>query len=327
MRLSIIIPFADEWPQVIFTIQSIAQTLLGRIDFEIIAVDNECKELRDQINKKVDRARQADGGLADDLENKSRKSTEAIKACAKYNNWLRYENYSKKLSHWQAKNLGVSVSIGDILWFCDAHCIAGRNSVYDMLIEYEKNYDKYNGTIHLPLTYKILEPRKLIYKLVFKWETAEIHYSFTGFREAQKPYEVSVMSTCGMMISREIFNEIGGWPTELGIYGGGENFINFTTAVMGKKKWIYPLGVLHHHGEGRDYHWYYDDQVRNKMIAMYIYGGETLVRRFIQNTKGRPDTLKNICDDVIQKCKDHRELVKRKQVMTIDQWATKWLNK
>jgi hypothetical protein len=131
------------------------------------------------------------------------------------------------------------------------------------------------------------------------------------------------MSTCGMMISRQIYDKLGGWPKELGIYGGGENFINFTLGTFDMKKWIYPTEPLFHHGDSRDYYWNYDDHVKNKMIAIYLYGGQELVRRFSQNTKGRPEVLSKFCEDVIAKCEKHRKHIKQNQVMTINQWYNK----
>jgi glycosyltransferase involved in cell wall biosynthesis len=333
MKLSIIIPYVNEYPQVIFTIQSIAQSLVDRLDFEIIAIDNYCEDFKNQFEegiKKVSSKMPDDPSIkrwVEDEINKVKKGTESVKACQRHNKWLRYENYTEKLSHWQAKNLGVQVSSGDILWFCDSHCVVSRDAVYNMVQDYMENYERYDGTLHLPLTYKILESRKLIYKPVLNFDTAEIHYSFTPYRPpCEGPFEVACMSTCGMMISREIFDLVGQWPRELGIYGGGENFMNFTLSVLGKRKWIYPNGTLFHHGDSRGYHWFYDDHVRNKMIAMYIYGGQALVRKFSKNTKGRPEALKKICADVINKCSDHRAYIKSKQVTSIEEWAKNWVN-
>jgi glycosyltransferase involved in cell wall biosynthesis len=335
MKISVIVPYLNEYPQIIFTLQSIAQALKNKCDFEVIAIDNYCAEFDDQHEVGLKRITDQFSGQGLDVppaiadwvkerRNRVKKGTAAVKACDRHNPWLKYLNYDKKMSHWQAKNMGVANSDGEILWFCDSHCVAPAFSVYEMFKEYSENLDKYDGSMHLPLTYKILESRRLIYKLAWNWDRAEIHYSFTGFRDATEPYEVPCMSTCGMMISRDLFYKLGGWPTELGIYGGGENFINFSLAVMGKKKWIYPGAALHHHGDSRGYHWLYDDHVRNKCIAMYCYAGKEVTRRFMSNTKGRQEALDQIYEDVIAKCKDHRALIKAQQVMTIDQWAKGW---
>ena len=295
----------NEFPQVIFTIQSIAQELKDRVDFEILAVDNYCEEVKAQ-NRERDK-----GG-------------EAVEASLRGNPWLKYLKYEHKLSHWQSKNLGVQRANSDILFFSDSHCIIGRDVLYKMYKYYREHHERMNGSLHLPLTYKILESHKTQYKLVIDEARAEYHYSLTGYKHAEEPYEVPVSSTCGMMMTKKLYNELGGWPVELGIYGGGENFTNFTKAILGKKKWMFPGGPLFHHGEKRNYHWNRDDYVRNRCIATYMFGGEKLAQKMMQNTKGSQAVLQAIYQDVITKCATHREYIKKQQVISIQDWAKQW---
>ena len=305
-KLSVVIPFCNEYPQLMWTVQSVAQDLIGRAEFEIIAINNYCDEVKAQ-NREEDK-----GG-------------ETIKVCQRGNPWLKYLEYKDKLSHWQSKNLGVMNSTGDILWFVDAHCAISRDALFRMFHYYIDNEDKINGSLHLPLTYKILEWHRLIYKLGGEPEKGDLHYSFTGYRAADEPYEVPCMSTCGMMISRKVYDKLGGWPVELGIYGGGENFINYTLAVLGMKKWIMTGGhTLFHHGEKRGYHWNGDDMIRNRFIANYMFGGDKWLTLMRDNRKGKKEVLQKIYEDVKATCKGHRELIKRQQVIPIEEWLSKW---
>ena len=303
-------PFCNEYPQVMFTVQCIGQELLGRVDFELIAVNNYCEEVAAQ-DREEDK-----GGIT-------------IKACQRGNPWLKYVEYTDKLSHWQSKNLGVKSSTGDILWFVDAHCMLSRDALFNMFNTYVKMEHELDGSLHLPLTYKILEWHRLIYKMVGEIEKGDLHYSFTGYRDnsanGNVPYEVPCMSTCGMMISRKIYDELGGWPVELGIYGGGENFINYTLAVLGKKKWIMAGdGTLFHHGEKRGYHWNGDDMIRNRFIANYMFGGDKWLSLMRDNRKGKKEVLQNIYKDVKAACEGHRKLIKSNQVISIEEWLSKW---
>lgn len=303
MELSVIIPFCNEYPQNMFTIQSIAQELRGRVDFEIIAVNNYCDEVKAQ-------GRDEDKGF------------EAIKACQRGNPWLKVLSYKDKLSHWQAKNMGVQVSSAPVLWFCDAHCIVSRDALFNMFSWYRDNHEALGGTLHLPLTYKILEYHTLIYKLAANLDHGDVHYSFTPFRPSDAPYRVPCMSTCGMMMSRALYDEVGGWPIELGIYGGGENFMNFTLAVLGKTVNIFPAGPLFHHGEKRGYHWNGDDYTRNRTIATYIFGGRDLATRFIEHRKGSKEVLRSILDDVLDKARLRRGIIKSMQKISIEDWIS-----
>lgn len=304
-ELSVIIPFCNEYPQVLFTVQNIAQELRDRVDFEIIAVNNFCEEVAKQGKKE-------DPGA------------DALRATVRQNPWLKVLDFRDRLSHWQAKNLGVRESSGRVLWFCDAHCIVSRNSLSRMFWWYVGRHKRLNGTLHLPLTYKITEARRLIYKLVADLDHGWVHYSFTPYREASEPYSVPCMSTCGMMMARDLYDELGGWPTELGIYGGGENFVNFTLAVLGKTVNIMPGGPLFHHGAPREYFWNYTDHKRNQIIAAYLYGGRTFAELFTQHCKGDQKVLQAVASDVFAKCADHRRGIKDRQKIEIGDWVRKW---
>jgi len=306
-KLSVIVPFVNEYPQLLFTVQSIYQDLHDRCDFEIIVINNFCDEVKAQ-------------GQVED------KSFEAVLAARAVNPWLKVLHYKNKLSHWQAKNLGVQNSTGDILWFCDAHCVVSRGTLWKMFEYYTRTHEEINGTLHLPLTYKLLESHKLIYKLVYNPDIGELHYSFTGYREpTDRPhYQVPCMSTCGMMITRKLYDGLGGWPELLGIYGGGENFINYTLAILGKTINIFGGNPLHHHGEKRSYSWYYDDYTRNRIIASYMFGGKKLAAKYTVHRKGKTTVNQNILNEVLIKCKDQREMIKSKQVISIEDWVKKW---
>lgn len=290
-----------------FTLRSISDELWGRVDFELIAVNNFCQEAAAQ-------GREEDKGGGQ------------VEGCARFYPWLKPFRYQDKLSHWQAKNFGVQHSTGEFLWFCDAHCMIMRDALVKMYEYYKEHHEELNGTLHLPLSYHILEAHRLIYKLVTDWSRGELHYSFSSYREPEDglPYKVPCMSTCGMLMTRKLFDELGGWPRELGIYGGGENFLNFTLAVLGKNVHIMPGNHLCHHGDKRGYSWNYDDHTRNRAIANYMVGGVDLARDFIDNRRGSKRVLYRILNDVLDKCRQHRGIIEGKQVITIQDWAKQW---
>lgn len=346
--LSIIIPFAGEYPQVLFTIQATAQMLLPtKVPFEIIAVDNHCGMLAGQAEDIASGcAKNLERKLIDDAEDLTaedmfevhnkvppvyeNRSGAAIQASAKGNEWLKYLKYDRRLSHWRAKRVGVEESEYDTLLFMDAHVVP-TPAVADMFMHYrfKKTYGDNGkfyfdlGTMHMPLTYKILEWHRLVYKLVIQNEYFYT-YSFTPLRNTKEVFEVPCMSTCGMMIGRHIYDRIGGWPEGLGVYGGGENFMNYTLAVCGFKKFIYPFTTLFHHGDRRDYHYYGDDMIGNRMIAHYLFGGEELLSNFVRIAKGRQTTLQQIARRVKAQHEQHRGIIKNEQKISIEEWAKQW---
>lgn len=348
-ELSIIIPFAGEYPQVLFTIQAVAQSLLTTgLDFEILAVDNHCMELEQQwqtANTKASYAvMEAMNERSPDSEiprhfvsvpdfkkgldqvprcHQSNKAGEAIKAAAKGNPWLRYIAFDGWLSHWECKRIACEEAKADTFLFLDAHVVpsAGIDKMY-----HAYQYFRGDGTFHMPLTYKILEWRKLIYKLVI--ENDFWGYSFTGYQPTpeNQPLEVPCMSTCGMMISREIYDSVGGWPKYMLAYGGGENFINYALSYCGYNKWIFPAITLHHHGEKRDYHYTFDGQVWNRMVAHYLFGGKDILEKMLIHQKGRPEVLDRFKRQIYSNhhYKKHRDIIKENGGIDLMKWRADW---
>jgi len=308
-KLSVIIPFAQEHPQVAFTVQAIYCELKDKCDFEIIVIDNHCAELQAQLDEQG-KKRDDGGKYMSTLATADRP-------------WLKYLAYSEKLSHWNAKNLGVANSDGEFLFFVDSHCIPSQGSLINMFNYYLEYHRRLCGSLHLPLSYMLEKPGlELTYKLISDLEHGVVHYQFTRYKDAKAPYGVPCMSTCGMMITREIYDMLGGWPVELGIYGGGEHFTNFTMATMGLFINIFPTRPLYHYAAPRGYHYNYNDYHRNRCIATYIFGGEDLAYRYITNIKGDPMVKESIFHTVVGSKKTilHRRHVKDQQIMTIEEW-------
>lgn len=302
MDLSIIIPGCNEFPQHAFTIQSVITTLkYTDLKWEVIYVDNKSK-----------------------YEVKNKEKLAFLNGKAR--NWLKTVHWNDKLSHWCAKNVGIENTTGKVLLFMDAHCIVEPNAIYDMWNYYVENYDEINGSLHMPISYMLDRPgTELVYQCLYERQKGIVHYSFRRMFERSKVFKVPCMSTCGMMMSRDIMeNELGKWPWELGIYGGGENFINYVLAVLGRDVNIWPYNPIHHYAFDRGYSWNYDDWVRNRMIAIYMAGGEEWIDLFrsglIELGKGRPEVLKKIRDDVVAKCDQQRADIKKKAVLTLEEW-------
>jgi len=306
MKLSVIIPTVLEFPQVLFTVRAVLEECKG-LDFEVVVIDNYCEEVAMQCEgKPIDR------------------SSAQLEAQSRYIPQLTYLKYQNKLSHWQAKNVGCKAATGDVFLFLDSHTMPSRDSIQKAFQYFAHHREELNGTLHLPLSYHIMENKRLIYKMVDEQERGWLHYSFTGYRDDPMPYEVPCMSTCGMFMGRDTYAQLGGFPTALGIYGGGENFVNYCLSVIGKKKWIFPGVTLHHHGDKRGYHWNYDDHLKNKAVAMYCVGGLTWLKRFFEFAKGRPETLKKMQDYVIKTTEDHCKLIEAQKVIEIEDWINAW---
>ena len=183
-----------------------------------------------------------------------------------------------------------------------------------------------NGSVHMPLTYHILEKQRLMYQTKVHLEIGELHYTFKNMEKEQwhRMIEVPVMSTCGMMIHKKYFEMALAWPSQLGIYGGGENYINYVMAIMGLKKYVYDADPLCHLGDRRSYHWNADDYNCNRIIANYCVGGEELALKYTNQMRGSKRRAHHLLQEVIVANKRRREEIKRRQKLSIEQWLEDW---
>ena len=305
MDLSIIIPGCNEFPQHAFTIQNVITTLkYSDLKWEVVYIDNKSQY---QVKNDQKRAFLDRKGLP----------------------WLKVVHWDEKLSHWCAKNVGIENTTGKTLLFMDAHCIVEPGAIENMYRYYIDNYQALNGSLHMPIQYMLDRPgTDLIYQCIYDREKGIVHYSFRRMTERKEVHKVPCMSTCGMMMSREIMeNELGKWPWELGIYGGGENFINYTLAVLGRDVNIWPYQPIYHYAFDRGYSWNYDDWVRNRMIAIFMAGGMEWLELFSEGLasigKGRPEVLKKLMYSVVNTCSEQRDHIKELAKYTLEQWWRK----
>jgi glycosyltransferase involved in cell wall biosynthesis len=276
--ISAIVPACNEYPQIFFTVQS----LLNEGADEVIVIGNKCTD----------------------------KTTPYFSNLR--NPKVKYFVRDDKLSHWQAKNLGIEKSSGDVLFFCDAHCIIQG-------LQKLANFIKDGmGGVHCVINY-MLDPHDLIYAI----KPEKFGYSFCSAPKSAEPYKVPVMSTCGMMVSRKVVEELGGWNTELGIYGGGESYLLWKHTTCGYDHWVCPKAHCWHYAEKRGYSWNYNDYVRNTFIAAYCIGGEQWLNQQVEQRKekDRPNVIDGIADDVRTVCKADRDFIAGKQVKTFDDFV------
>ena len=302
MDLSIVIPGCNEFPQNAFTLQNVITTMKhSDLKWEVIYIDNQSK-----YEVKNDKKRAF-------LDGKGRP-------------WLKVIQWDDKLSHWCAKNVGIENSTGEVLLFMDAHCIVEPGAIENMCHYYKANRAGLNGSLHMPIQYMLdVQGRDLVYQCIYERAKGIVHYSFRRATEREGIYKVPCMSTCGMMISRQIMvDELGMWPWELGIYGGGENFINYTMAVLGHDINIWPYHPIHHYAFDRGYSWNYDDWVRNRMIAIFMAGGMEWLELFSDGLasigKGRPEVLKKLVYSVVNTCSEQRDSIKKIAKLTLEEW-------
>lgn len=342
-EVSVVIPFANEGQNVVFTAQALVEELTGFCKFEVLLIDNQSdwyidcsvKNERLSLHQNLEQPYRIRSRAAFQGPPGSKNDGAIINTLLFRNRTIRYLQFDAKQSHWNAKNWGVVNSKGKYIFFLDAHCIMNRDGLRSMvkfMRDSEAKGEKVGGA-HAYIRY-MLDSRSLEYRpqkdkffgyqfcTHQTWEKVE-----NGKRvlyTPDRPYKVCVMSTCGMMTPRTILQELGPWHPEFGSYCGGEGYANFKTSTCGYHHWIVPTAVCWHWAEKRGYSWRHDDYVRNEQIAAYVCGGERALQFCIDGRKATAGVCA-IAEGVREKCKAERGFIKSRQVEDLEEYFDRWV--
>jgi len=262
-EVSIIIPSRNEFKNLIWTLQGL-QLELQDVDYEIIVVLNQCEEKEQERLLKYWPV-----------------STGRLKVLA----------YDEKPSCWQARNFGASQARGDYLLFCDSHVLLTPGSLRGAL----KYHREFKGILHFGINYWLDHPERTLFQ--YKWQPQKFWGAWTRIKPEPPDYRILMSGLAGTMIDRSIFQELGGFHPALGIYGGGEPYLDLKTQMHGYQVRCHPDYQLYHLAERRGYCWNNDDLWRNFMIASYALGGN--------------EYLKPVYDHYHDVCNGHQKYIDR----------------
>lgn len=300
MDCSVVITTCNEYPKVCFAVQSAIVELQENFNYEVLVVDNlSTDETKDHFTELR-------------------------------NNKVKYFPYAEKQSHWCAKNHGIKNSTGKYVFFLDAHCILGKDTLKNMigfLDKKEQNNEKI-GAVHCYHNAIMMnQPKEYelkFGKLAYRFMTAQ-----TILNGKKEPYQIGVATTDGMMVPRKVFDELGAWHPEFGIRAGGEAYMNFKQSTCGFGHWMHPKANFYHFkGKKYGYHPIYTDWARNNFICAYTIGGKEwldyVYKIYVGKKKISKETGDLFYSDIMKKCQVEMEFIKSKQEISLTDYFKKW---
>jgi len=302
-----VLSVCNEIPHVFYTIASLREELPDHCDYEIIVVNNSSTDTF-KVGKD-------ENTLEECLTNFG---------MVKHMEEIKHIRYDGKLSHWCAKNKGIEEAKGRNIFFLDAHCIVGKNSLKNQ-IEFLDNFKGKIGGVHC-----YHHPMLMSFK-TFDHDCRKIRWLYRFRRVVnkdipKKPYEVAHMSTCGMMCPKSIFDELGGWNKNFGTRWGGEAYMNLKHGTCGYPHYVHPKSNYYHLKHGYGYSFDGESGRKNPMIAAYTIGGDEwldTITKGICDKKGitdKPNAYTRMADWVRGSCKEDREFIASKQIMTLSEF-------
>ena len=160
---SVIIPFCNEGPNVVFTTQAIIEELDGFCKYEIILIDNQSdwyidcsvKNERMTLMEGKERAYPIRSRAFFQGPPKSKNEGSFINTMFFRKGIVKYLQYDVKQGHWNAKNHGIKNSRGRFLFFLDAHCIMKRDSLRKMIQFLRNPPEEKIGGVHAYINYML----------------------------------------------------------------------------------------------------------------------------------------------------------------------------
>ena len=310
MKLSVIIPARNEWPNVVFTIYSILHCLEADgytyKDFEIIIVDN--------------------GSNDDTFPRRGVKGTLSY-LIPRGIYWSRVLRVIKDpiFGNHSARNKGAEVALGDYLFFSDAH-MAYRPGFFKHMFE---TIDETGGLFHGVIGWLGAYPPYpggLGYQYTIKLGE-QIKGTWNNYcLDTEKWFYIPSQGHCSVGVKRDQFFEFGGYPglidpqAHLCSYGGGEFYLDFKWWIFGSTVAVHPQAIGYHLASERGYSYHYDDYIKNVMAIGYALGMDDWLERAYINwlRKGRKEVLDKLMEEIKWRMAKDREFIENKRVKTFN---------
>jgi glycosyltransferase involved in cell wall biosynthesis len=250
VMVSVIIPSRNELQNLLWTLQAAAADLEG-LDFELIPVLNKCHP--DDFGKVAKYWPFQKGRCGQVIE------------------------YNEKASCWQARNAGAKVATGDYYLFLDSHVIPSPGS-FKRLVAF---HDGWKGVAHCGLQYWLEPCEKTCWG--YEWRPEKFWGNWTHKLPKPPTFDVPLSGTSSSLIDADLFWQIGGWHEKLGIYGGGEPYLDLLVQRYGHHVRMPPDCRLWHLTENRGYSWNSEDLHYNFLLTALVVGGLDYLDRVYEN--------------------------------------------
>lgn len=256
-----VIASRNEFKNLLWTLQSVQNELEG-IDHEVIVVLNKCDPSEARRLSKFWPAKTGQ---------------------------LQIVVYDEKPSCWQARNAGAAQASGEYLLCLDSHVMA-KPGAFVGALAYHRSF---MGILHFGVNYWLEHPARTLYQ--YKWRPDKFWGDWSRRKPEPPDHRVLMSSFGAAMVDRAAFEDTGRFHPALGIYGGGEPYIDLKLQMFGYEARCNPAFQVHHLTEKRGYSWNSADLHRNFMIAAWAIGGgfalEPLYDNYVRGCKGVPRYL------------------------------------
>lgn len=304
IKLSVIIPARNEFPNVVHTAYSILHCLEAEKwdlkTVEIIIVNNCSTDAR--------HPQRGTGGTTDYLLGRG----------AYFNRVIRMV-YDPLAGNHSARNKGAAVARGEYLFFSDAH-MAYKPGFFTSIL---KTVDETGGLVHGALQFMGAyppQPESTGYAYTLKLGE-EIKGTWNNYRLADSWWYIPAQGHWGLAVKREQFLDFGGYPKIHRTYGGGEFYTDIKWWMFGSTVATDPNAIGYHLAAGRGYGYDHNDYLENVLGMAFALGMDDWRERAYLNIlrKANREVLDRIMARGEREYAEDREFVAKRRMWTFNE--------
>ena len=310
IKLSVIIPARNEFPNVVHTMYSILHCWetdgFDPKEIEIIIVDN-CST--DWTQEGYEHHKPGIKGTVGYLMPRG----------VFFNRVLRVL-YDPLAGNHSARNKGAEIARGKYLFFSDAH-MAYKPGFFKNAI---KTVDETKGLVHGVIGWMGAyppTPSGLGYGYTLKmgeeWKGTWNNYCL----DEKEWFYIPSLGHCSVMVEKKQFMDFGGYPKIHRTYGGGELYLDMKWWMFGSTVSVHPQAIGYHLASGRGYTYDHDDYIENILGCMYALGIDDWRERTYINylRKGRKEVLDAIMERNEKEYAPDRKFIAKRIKKTFNQ--------
>ena len=304
IKLSVIIPARNEFPNIVHTIYSIWHCWEAEKqnpdELEIIIVDN--------CSNDDKWPQRGTGGTSSYLFGRG----------AFWSRKLRII-FDPIAGNHSARNKGVAIARGKYVFFSDAH-MAYKPGFFT---EMQRACDESGGLVHGAVQWiGAYPPNDQSAGFGYSIKLGEeIKGTWNNYKIADDWFYVPAQGHWGVFALKEQFEDFGGYPKVHRCYGGGEFYTDIKYWMFGSCVVTNPRAVGYHLSAGRGYSYNHDDYLENVLGIAYALGMDDWRERTYINwlRKGRKDVLDRIMARGEREYQPDREFVSSRKVKAFNE--------
>ena len=228
-----------------------------------------------------------------------------------------------------AMNIAAYLAEGEYLAFFDSHAFGDRDFFKTAADFLDDNPNV--AVLHSPISWSGWHTSPNVRGHQYKLKLEDRFWgAWRAHRKSENPYPIGASGNTGMVIRRDAYYHMKGFPSMLRQYGGGEPYIDILTWMFGYEVYVHPQMHCYHFAlaRSRDYARSWMTFFRNVCLSAYICGGEKYSKPLLNNAlEDHPDRkIKYIMlyNEALKFGRLRRKFVKENAKYTLDEVQELW---